>query len=146
VELIKAEEVQAMFGRRFGILWILLALLVAAGVGVFAYQAGLAVNVSHVQGAAPPYAYYGYPGMWAWGFGFGAFHLIGLLLFVLVLVFLFRLAFRSRRWGGWGGYGGYGQGPWQGSPPPFIQERFDEMHRRSHGEAAAPPGEEPKTV
>jgi hypothetical protein len=134
-----------MFGRRSGILWIVLALLVAAGVAVVAYQAGLAVNLSHVQGAAPAYGYYGYPGFWALGLGFGAFHLIGLLFFLLLLFLLFRLAFRPRGWGGWGGYRGPGQEPWQGGPPPFVQDRFDEMHRRSHGEQP-PPGEEPRTA
>jgi hypothetical protein len=124
-----------MFVRRgFGIVGILVALAVAALVGVLAYQAGLAVNLSH----APAGAYVG-PWAWGWGIGFGAFHLIGLLLFVLLLVALFRFAFRPR-----GFWGGYGPGPWQGGPPPFVQERFDEMHRRAHGAApAAPEGEGP---
>jgi hypothetical protein len=132
-----------MFGRRgLGIIWLLLTLVVVAGVGIFAYQAGLAVNLSHAPAAAggaavPAYAYYG-PWAWGWGFGFGAFHLIGILFFVLLLLFLLRFAFRPRGWGGWAGYR---QGPWQGQggPSQHFQERFEEMHRRAHGEARTPP-------
>jgi hypothetical protein len=122
-----------MYRRRgLAIVGLLVGLLLLAGVGLAAYQAGLA---AHVPATAPPSGYYGYWGPWAWGwgFGFGALHFVGLLFFVLLLAFLFRFAFRPWGWGG----------RYRGGPPPFVSERFEDMHRRAHGE---PPAEGPPAV
>lgn len=130
-----------MFARRgFGILWLLLTLLIASVVGVAAYQAGVGAALSH-PGVAPPYDY-GYG--WAWGFGFGAFHLLGFLFFLLLVIFLFRLAFRpwlggGRHRGGWYGPGG------RGGYPPHVQSAFEDLHRRAHGETPEPPEQGPQT-
>jgi hypothetical protein len=138
-----------MFGRRgLGILWLLLTVLIASAVGVAAYQAGVGTAVSHVAATAPPGtvvvpAYDGGYG-WGWGPAFGAFHLIGFFFFVLLLLFLVRFAFRP--WGrgyyrgrGWTGPGGP-QG--QGGYPPQIQQAFEDLHRKAHGEQPAPPPEQ----
>ena len=116
-----------MFRRGFGILWLLLTLLIAAGGGIVAYQAGVA---THVPAAAEGAPYYGYAPFWAFGF-FGIFHLFGLLFFLFLLFVLLRFAFMGRRWRG-------GPGGWRGGPPDAMRERmrerFEEMHRQAHGE------------
>jgi hypothetical protein len=117
-----------MFRRGFGILWLLLTVLIAAGVGVAAYQAGLATHVP-AAGAGAAYPYYGFAPFWAFGI-FGLFHLFGLLFFLLLVFLLLRFAVFGRGRGGPGG--------WQGGPPEAMRERmrerFEEMHRRAHGE------------
>lgn len=119
--------------RRFGILWLVLTLLVAAAVGFAAYQAGLATHLpAAAAGATTPY--YGDAPFWAFGF-FGIFHVFGLLFFLFLLFVLLRFAFFGRRWAG-------GHGGWHGGPPEAMRERmrerFEEMHRQAHGEEPPP--------
>ena len=121
----------------------LVLLAAIAGIGLFAYQAGVAhgspVTIQAPSGSGQtvpaPYPYYGW-GVpfrpWGFGFGFGCFG-------PLIALFLFFLAFRAlgflfwgRRWG-WGHRGMYG--PWrhgwgEGGVPPM----FEEWHKRAHGE------------
>jgi hypothetical protein len=129
-----------MFGRRgLGILWLLLTVLIASAVGVAAYQAGVGTAVSHAAANAPPGTVVvpAYDGGYGWGLGlaFGAFHLIGFFFFVLLLLVFLRLAFRP--WGrghyrgGWAGRGG------ERGYPRHIQEAFEDLHRKAHGEQPA---------
>jgi hypothetical protein len=109
-----------------------------AGIGFFAYQAGIAqgspVTIEAPSGNAnvAPAPYYGY-GMpfhrGQYGFGFGCFGPL-LAFFLLLLAFKsFRLLFWGPRWG-WGGHhrGHWGR-RWEGGAPPI----FDEWHKRAHG-------------
>ena len=112
-----------------------------AGIGFFAYQAGIAqgspITIQSPQGQSlpAPYPYYGW-GMpfHPFGFGFGCFiPLIGLFLFFIALR-SFRLLFWGPRWG----WGHHMHGPWRGhwgehGVPPM----FEEWHKRMHGEAPA---------
>jgi hypothetical protein len=131
-----------MFGRRgLGILWLLLTVIIAGAVGLAAYQAGVGTAVSHVAATAPPGTVvvpaYDDGFRWAWGAAFGVFHLIFFFFFVLLLFSLFRLAFRpwgrGRYRGGWTGPGG------QGGYPRHIQQAFEDLHRKAHGDHPAPP-------
>jgi hypothetical protein len=111
-------------------------LVVAAIVGFFAYNAGVAHGIAAagqpVAGGAagvPPYPYGWYR---PWGFGFGFF---GPFLFIMLWLFVLRGIF----WGGpWRRFGCYGGG-YYGGP-----SAFDEWHRRAHErmtskEPASPP-------
>ena len=122
---------------------ILALVLVGAmvGLGVFAFNAGLARGLAMKAPAAageplqPPYAFYGMP----YGrhiMGFGGFGLLGCLV-PLFLVFLFFLALRGLFWHGprgWyghmhhGPWGRAGKGEWSKGVPPM----FDEWHRQAH--------------
>jgi hypothetical protein len=115
---------------------VIVTLVVAAMVGFFAYNAGVAHGIATAGqpitgGAAlvPPYAYGWYR---PWGFGFGFF---GPFLFILLWLFVLRGIF----WGGpWRRFGCYGRG-YYGGPAGF-----DEWHRRAHErmtskEPAGPP-------
>jgi hypothetical protein len=110
-----------------GITALIVTLVIAAIVGVGAYQLGVAQGVAGAGGATPavaPVLYY-HP---FFGFGF-----LFPLLFFLFLFFLIRAAFWGggwgRRYGGWGRYG-YGE----------PRDRFEEWHRQQHGEAPRDPG------
>ncbi|HLW49183.1 MAG TPA: hypothetical protein VKW09_15650 [bacterium] len=106
---------------------ILVALALVAAISG-AYHAGVVQGVAqsgHMPAApgAPypmyPYGYYGYG--WHGPFGFGFFGFLWPLLWIVLLVFLFRgLFFRGRRY--WGG------GPWSGGAPRWLEE----WHRREH--------------
>jgi hypothetical protein len=116
----------------------LVLLAAIAGIGFFAYQAGVA-NGSPITvqspsgGTAPgPYPYYGY-GFWHpfpfFGFGFGCFG----LLIPLFLLFLAFGAFRRMLWGprwGWRHMGHHG--PW-GEHGEGVPSMFAEWHKRAHG-------------
>jgi hypothetical protein len=119
--------------------WIALlgALLLAAAVGFWAFQAGVAHGIEQSgkivvppAGQYPyPYPYYGWHRPWGGGFFFGP---VFFIIFWLVVVR--ALFWRRRAWygGGCGPYGPYG--------------RLDEWHRQAHareGEAptAGGPGE-----
>ena len=109
--------------------WIVVvgALLLAATVGLVAYQAGMAHGIEQsgkiVAPPSGPYPYYGYGWHRPWGFGF-----LFVPLFFAFWFFVVRGLFWRRA-----GYGG-GCGPYG---------RFEEWHRQAHargtGEAAAPP-------
>ncbi|MGH2523225.1 MAG: hypothetical protein ACRDH2_12040 [Anaerolineales bacterium] len=134
------------------VLGILLALVLiagAAGIGLTAYQAGLAQGIAqdvritvpeggNVPAGALPYWAYGGPFFWGRPFGFG-FGCLG-FLFPLLFFFLIFGLLRGLFWRGpWGGRRGWGeQGPrGQGVPP-----MFEEWHKRAHGQGTEP-GQEP---
>jgi hypothetical protein len=103
---------------------VLIAILAAVGIGVGAYNAGVAEGLQQdgqvVRVVGPGYG----PGF---GFPFG---LILFPLFVVGIVLLLRGAFWRGRWGG-RGYGPWGPGrpgPWGPGGP----QRFEEWHRRQH--------------
>jgi hypothetical protein len=106
------------------ILVLVLGGLVAAG----AYEAGLAQGAAQIvvpaAGAAPVVAYYGYPH--GWGFGFFPFG----FLFPILGLFLFFALMRALVGGGhrrgWYGYGEHG-----------VPGRFEEWHKRAHGDTAS---------
>ena len=117
--------------------FVLLALI--AGIGITAYNAGVATHVqlpAATNGQAPVYPYYGF-GFWHpfWFFGFGLIGpLIGLFLLILVVrVFLFALF--GARWGRWGrmhrGWRNWDDGD---DVPPM----FREWHDRAHGRPTQP--------
>ena len=99
---------------------VALALLVAAGIGALAYQAGVQHGVAlqlpaggAATAAPPPFAYYPYYGWYhPWGFGFA-----GPFLFILLWVGLARAMFWRRR----RCYSMH-DGPWG----------LDDWHRRAH--------------
>jgi hypothetical protein len=99
---------------------IIVTLLIAAIVGVGAYQLGVAQGLAATGTAVAPAVYY-HP------FFFGGFGFLFPLLFILFIFFLLRGAF----WGGWGRRygGGWGSGYYQGH-----RERLEELHREMHGE------------
>jgi len=113
-----------------------------AGIGFFAYQAGVAQGSpitiqapsGDANGVPAPYPYYGY-GMpfhhpYGFGFGFGCFGPL-LALFLLFLAFKsFRLMMWGPRWG-WGHHRGPWGRHWENGVPPT----FEEWHKRAHGEA-----------
>ncbi|HEY0557330.1 MAG TPA: hypothetical protein VGG20_23950 [Thermoanaerobaculia bacterium] len=140
---------------------VLAVLLLAAGVGFWAYQAGVAhgieqsgkivfaaptAPVAPAPGAYPypyPYPYYGWHGPFGHGYFFGP---LLFLIFGLVVarVILRGLFWRRAGYGLYGApfYGGYGGG-YGGCGP---RGRFEEWHRQAHGqppgpETGAPPAE-----
>ena len=123
----------------------LVLLAVLAGIGIFAYQAGVARGLSANPGDVAPFqgGRYGYMphhngsgfgmpfgmpmGMPFHGFGFGIF---GFLFTVFILVLAFG-ALRAVIWGprwGWGHRHGGGE--------HFVPPMFDEWHKRAHGESS----------
>ncbi len=109
---------------------IVLALLVialAVGIGVVVYQAGYAqgavesgrINLPPVASAPFVYAPWFYH---PFGFGFFPFGCLFPLLGILLVFLLVRAVFWGGRWGG--------PRHWDGGVPP----RFEEWHRRAHGE------------
>ena len=120
----------------FRILAGLVLLAAMAGLGFFAYQAGIAhgvaanIQVSTADTNGSTYLYRGMPYGHFMGFpGFGLFR----LLIPLFLLFLAFGALRRLIWGPrWGmrhmGHGPMGHGPWGEGVPPM----FAEMHRRAH--------------
>ena len=142
-----------MNGNNIALRIVAALVLVAAiaGIGYFAYQAGVAhgspitVQAPEGQTVPAPYPYFGYGMPWHtfpfFGFGFGCFG-------PLIVLFLFFIALRSFRmlfWGPRWGWGGHMHGPWRHGSyqergvPPF----FKEMHDRAHGKVEQP-GEEKK--
>jgi hypothetical protein len=97
---------------------IIVTLVIAAFVGVGAYQLGVAEGLASSGTAAAPVVYH-YP------YFFGGFGFLFPLLFILLLFVLVRGAF----WGGWGRrYGG--PGPYWADP----RTRLEEWHKEMHGE------------
>jgi len=112
-----------------------------AGIGFFAYQAGVAngspVTIEAPAGDAPalsaPHYGYGY-GMpfhrGHFGFGFGCFGiLIPLFLFFLAMK-AFRFMFWGSPWRHMGQHHGMWGRRWEGGAPSM----FDEWHKKAHGE------------
>ncbi len=99
---------------------IIVTLVIAAIVGVFAYQLGVSQGLATTGTAVAPALYY-HP------FFFGGFGFLFPLLFLFLIFALIRGAF----WG-WGGRhhgGGWGGGYYQ-SP----RERLEALHKELHGE------------
>ena len=124
----------------FRILAGLVLLAAMAGLGFFAYQAGIAhgvaanIQVSSAETTGSTYLYRGMPYGHFMGFpGFGFFR----LLIPLFLLFLAFGAIRRLIWGPrWGmqhiGHGPMGHSPWGAGVPPM----FAELHRRAHAPQA----------
>ena len=100
---------------------ILVTLIIAAIVGVGAYQLGVAQGLATTGGGtavAPAYYYHPFFG----GFGF-----LG-LLFPLLFIFLIFGLLRSAFWGGWGRH----YGTWSSSYADDRRKRFEELHDELH--------------
>ncbi|HEV8535708.1 MAG TPA: hypothetical protein VGR87_08315 [Candidatus Limnocylindria bacterium] len=111
-----------------GIVGIIVTLVIAAIVGVGAYQLGVAQGLASTGTAVPPAVYY-HPYFFG-GFGF---------LFPLLFIFFIFLLLRGALWGGWvGRYGGPGYGYW-GDP----RSRLEEWHKEMHGEKPRDTGTTP---
>ncbi len=113
---------------------VLLAAL--AGIGFFAYQAGVAhgvaanIQVPAADTTGSPYLFHGMPyGHFMWFPGFGLFGLL-IPLFLLFLAFgAMRRLIWGPRWGWRHMHGSMGHhGPWEEGVHPM----FAEMHRRAH--------------
>ena len=100
---------------------IIVTLLIAAVVGVGAYQLGVAQGLAGAGTAVAPALYY-HP------FFFGGFGFLFPLLFLFLIFALIRGAIgRGRGWGYGGGWGGPG---YYQSP----RERIEALHKELHGE------------
>jgi hypothetical protein len=119
----------------------LVLIAVIAGIGFFAYQAGIAkgspVTVEAPSGESVPAPYYGYGyGMpfhrGHYGFGFGCFGPLLALFLLFAALKAFRFAFWGPRWG----WGGHHHGPWSrhGWSERGVPTRFEEWHKKAHGE------------
>ena len=141
---------------------LLLVGLIAGGI-FMAFNAGIAQGVSQApavataisqaaengQGApVPPMMFqqsYGYgPGYYPHmvgfrHFGFFPFGICGSILFVFFFFALLRMIFFRGMWHR-GHHGPWGK-PWENGVPP----RFDEWHKRAHGEVAPSDSDQPKT-
>jgi hypothetical protein len=105
------------------VLGILLVLALAAGFSG-AYHVGFAQGVAqsgHMPAPGPGMAYPMYPYGYGWHYGFGFFGFLFPLLWIVLLVALFRGLY-------WGGRGRWGGGPWGGGAPRWLEE----WHRREH--------------
>lgn len=131
-----------MNGRAILIGLLVLVLIAgAAGVGVYAYNVGVAQGrvdsgkVTVVEGGPYPYPYGGPFFFHRPFFGFGFLGCLFPLLFFFLVFALLRGIFWRGPWGwgrGWGWGGHPGHGPWgKGNVPPM----FEEWHRHAHGEA-----------
>jgi hypothetical protein len=123
------------------ILSALVLIAAIAGIGFFAFRAGVAqgspITIEAPSGeAAPmPYPYYGYgPYHRPFGFGFGFFGILFLLFLFFLALRAFRFLFWGPRWG-WGHHHG-GHGPWGRSWENGVPPMFDEWHKRAHGQAS----------
>ena len=120
-----------------------------AGIGFFAYQAGVAngspvtIQAPSGQSVQPPYAYYGYGMPWGFHMPFFGLGCFGILI-PLFLFFLAMKAFRMLLWGPRWGHMGH-HGPWRhGWGEEGLPPMFKEMHDRAHnipGEGGKQPEE-----
>src|SRR5437867_10187322 len=99
-----------------GTVGIIVTLVIAALVGVGAYQLGVSQGLATTGTPVAPVAYY-HP-----FFGFGFFGFLFPLLFIFLIFGLLRAAW----WGGRGWHGGYRYGDYR--------TRIEELHREMHGE------------
>jgi hypothetical protein len=119
----------------FRLVSALVLIAAIAGIGYFAFQAGVAqgspitIEAPSGQSVPMPYGYYGWGMPYHRPFGFG------FLGFLLVL-FLFFAALRAFRFALWGPrWGGGHHGPWRhGWREADIPPMFEEWHKRAHGE------------
>ena len=137
-----------MNGRGFfGVLALIVAVAIVAGIGIGVYNAGVsegvaeAARVAQVSGESPAVVYppyvggpYGHGYGWGGG-GFGFFGILFGILFFFLIIGMIRAAF------GWGRWGGGGRGPGGGweSRNERIAEMHRELHRRDepHGSASS---------
>jgi hypothetical protein len=135
-----------MQGRTIARALLIVVLIGAAvGIGVTAYDAGVASGLAQtgqvaVTPAYPVAPYVGYG--WGFGHGFGFFGFFGTLLFLFLVFALLRAAFGGRRhWGGsqHGQSGGWRGADWRGSPwESRAREVHDEWHRGQTGSGEQP--------
>ncbi|HEU0291411.1 MAG TPA: hypothetical protein VFR47_01670 [Anaerolineales bacterium] len=135
------------------ILSALVLVAAIAGIGYFAFQAGVAqgspitIEAPSGESVPAPYPYYGYRyGMpfhrpYGFGFGFGCFGPLLVLFLIFLAIKSFRVLFWGPRWG-WGHRGGYG--PWGRHWENGVPPMFDEWHKRSHGQQPDAQPEEQK--
>lgn len=135
------------------ILSALVLVAAIAGIGYFAFQAGVAqgspitIEAPSGESVPAPYPYYGYGyGMpfhrpYGFGFGFGCFGPLLALFLIFLAIKSFRVLFWGPRWG-WGHRGGYG--PWGRHWENGVPPMFDEWHKRSHGQQPDAQPEEKK--
>ena len=108
----------------------ILILVLGGAIAVGAYDAGLAQGAAQLvpaAGGAPAVAYYGHP--YGWGFGFFPFG----FLFPILGLFLFFALMRALIGGG----RGYGHRGWYGDTEHGVPGRFEEWHKRAHGDTTA---------
>src|SRR4030081_1028255 len=116
-----------MYAR--GLFIAILIVVLGGAIAVGAYDAGIAQGAAQVvlpatSGAAPAVAYYGHP--YGWGFGFFPFG----FLFPILGLFLFFALMRALIGGG----RGYGHRGWYGDTEHGVPGRFEEWHKRAHGD------------
>ena len=107
-----------------GTFGIVVTLVIAALVGIGAYQLGVSQGLAGTGTAVAPVAYY-HP-----FFGFGFFGFLFPLLFLFLIFGLFRAAFWG---GGWGRR--YGGGYWHDPAG-----RLEEWHKRAHDQTSGTSG------
>jgi hypothetical protein len=135
-----------MYRTFYRVFLVLVVLGAIAGLGAFAYQAGVTHGIAQgvlFQGSELPAPVYPYYGSW-YGkpfFGFGLFSCL-VPLFLLFLVFF---ALRGLFWHRRGGWGRMHSGPWGWPPsgdrrnwkehvPPVVEE----WHRKMHAGPSSP--------
>ena len=105
----------------------ILILVLGGAIAVGAYEAGLAQSAAQVvvpaAGAAPVVAYYGHP--YGWGFGFFPFGFLFPILGLFLFFALIRVVVGGRHYGGRG---------WYGDGQSGVPGRFEEWHKRAHGD------------
>ena len=113
----------------------ILVLLIGGAIAWGAYDAGVmqgaapgiqvvAPAAGGAPGTVPVVAYYGRP--YGWGYGFNPFG----FLFPLLGLFLFFALMRALIGGG----RGWGHRGWYSDGEHAVPSRFDEWHKRSHGD------------
>ena len=117
-----------------GLLALILVVLIGGAIAYGASDAGVAQGAAQVVApaapgtvpGAPAVAYYGHPYGWGWGFGFFPFGFLFPILGLFLFFGLLRAVFGGGHWGGHRGW--YADG---------VPGRFDEWHRRAHGDTAS---------
>ena len=126
----------------------LLAIVVILGaisLGVTAYNAGVTAGLAETGRVmvadggyvAPVPAYVGYGWGVGWGHGFGFFGFLGGLLFLFLLIGLFRAAFGGPRRGwrpGYGGRSGWASSGWRDDESRTWEDRARATHDAWHRE------------
>ncbi len=113
---------------------VILVLIVGGAIAYGAYDAGLAQGAAQgvaqvvapagAPGTVPVVAYYGRP--YGWGYGFNPFGFIVPLLGLFLFFALMRALIGGGR--GWGHRGWYADGQ------PAVPSRFEDWHKRAHGD------------
>lgn len=122
------------FGLRIVSALVLIAAI--AGIGFFAFRAGVAqgspitIEAPEGQTVPAPYPFYGYGMRYhhPFGFGFGCFGPLLALFLVFVALKSFRLLFWGPRWG----WGHHNHGPWGRHWENGVPPMFEEWHKKAH--------------